>query len=458
MVAAARVEEDLQQNPFLRVLRSSFEGLYQHAAERGDATTVLVPCAECLDGDCFNQVFMETHVLQAATTPGCFMNMLGQGVDVQETSVSTDLGFSEHRCCEILQTESMYDFSNTFCVLVLDKPLVGRYKSASSRPGAGGGGNQDGGGGRSASSAATGSGPAIPWLNQAPNIEDEFYDQLLHFRKTFVQVPGCENSTAERIREIVADTAKKLTKYHDLHQPTQQRQLDYQVSRNAYALLHSFVFPHLQRILAPAERRLDRAIRGFESAEDLLAYVPGAAGRGLGRVDVGRCAAHLAAMDKEITPHEKIACINEAHASLQKCIADGARASAAAAAANAAAGGLGGSARAGEPAAVEITGDDVLALFIMALRESSTKDRLAQVAYVEMYLQGAAGRSGSSEAARFEEAGYAVSALQAALQFFLDEHRSASGARGAANTGAGTWSAGGAGVGVSSFADGEARR
>ena len=47
-------------------------------------------------------------------------------------------------------------------------------------------------------------------------------------------------------------------------------------------------------------------------------------------------------------------------------------------------------------------GDDVLSLFILALRASTVKDRLAHIAYVEVYLQGAAGRSGSSEAARFE--------------------------------------------------------
>jgi len=403
------------KNPFLRVLRANFEGLYRHTVERGEATTVLVPCAECLDSENFSQVFMETHVLQATQLPGCFMNLLGQGVEIQNAStVATDLGFTEHRTCEILQSESMYDFSNTFRVLVIDKPLVGRYRNRSNVSDRGGE-KRSGGGPAGVSSSLT-------WLNQAPAIEDSFYDQLLHFRKTFVQVPGCEQSTAERIREIVGDTTKKLIKHHGLGQPTQQRQLDYQVSRNAYALLHSFAFPHLQNILGSAEKRLEKAIRHFDSAEDLLKAVPGAAGRGLGHVDVSSCSEHLATMDREITPHEKIACINEAHSALQRCVAEGARATS-------------GAGPRSQDTVKEITGDDVLSLFILALWGSALKDRLAHIAYVEMYLQGAAGRSGSNESARFEEAGYAVSALQAALQFFLEDgHR---------NVGAGATSRGG---------------
>jgi len=230
-----------------------------------------------------------------------------------------------------------------------------------------------------------------------------------------VQVPGCEQSTAERIREIVGDTTKRLIRHHSLVQPTQQRQLDYQVSRNAYALLHSFVFPHLVKILAKDEKRLTTAIRSFDSPEDLLRAVPGAANRGFGSVDVRSCSDHLAAMETKITPHEKIECINDAHSALQKLVGESARA--------VAGGGTG-----ANQSPVEITGDDVLSLFILAVRASSLKDRIAHIAYVEMYLHGAPGRCGNNEAARFEEAGYAVSALQAALQFFLEDSRRPAGA------------------------------
>jgi hypothetical protein len=440
--SSIQVEEDLMQNPFLRVLRVHFESLYQHVATRGDDTTVLVPCAECLDGEGFDQLIMEAHILQTTHVPGCYMNMMGQGVEIQGNCVSTDLGFSDHRTCEILQTESHYDHGNTFRVLVIDKPLVGKYKSIPSsgdRSATSAGAKSAGG---AASSGAGGS--VTSWLNSAPAIEDAFYDQLLQFRRTFVQVPGCEQSTAERIREIVGDNSRKLIRHHGLLQPTQQRQLDYQVSRNAYALLHSFVFPHLQRVLKPAEQRLEKAIRCFDTAEELLNFVPGAAGRGLGKVDVRNCAEHLAAMDREITPHEKIACINEAHSALQRCIADSARGATAAASAA-------GAPRSPSPSPVEITGDDVLSLFILALRASLVKDRLAHIAYVEMYLQGAAGRTGTNEAARFEETGYAVSALQAALQFFFeDANRGHPGksARGGAPIGGAR-----GGLGVAAFGD-----
>mmetsp|Transcript_29080 Transcript_29080/g.83349 ORF Transcript_29080/g.83349 Transcript_29080/m.83349 type:complete len:472 (+) Transcript_29080:38-1453(+) len=405
------IEEDTNQNPFLHALRTSYEGIYSQAVERGEATALLVPCAECLEGDSFGKMFVEAHVLRASQIPGCYMNLQGQGVEVKESSVSTHLGFSEDRTCDVLQSESMYDYGNTFRVLVISRPLVGKYRAIPDRSPA-----------RASMSAMTAglpmplSGADAPgdWLNLAPSIQDDFFDQVDRFRKTFVQVPGCEQSTAERIREIVNDANKRLIKHHRLAQASQHRQLDYHVSRHAYAALHSFVFPHLQRILGEPEGRLDKAIKSYASVGELVDAIPGAQGRGLGLVDVSGCSEQLALMDHKITPHEKIACIDEAHSLLQHCVAEGARAGP----------------RSREGGVLEITGDDVLSLFILAVYGSALQHRLAHVAHVEMYLQGAAGRSGSNEAARFEEAGYAVSALQAALQFFLEERRQAGAARG----------------------------
>jgi len=390
-----RGEEDLMKNPFLRVLRSSFEPLYRAAAERGEATTILIPCAECLDGENFSQIFIETHLLLSACTPGCYMNLLGQGVEIKE-SVSTHMGFTEQRTCEVLQTESMYDCSNTFRVLVTDKPLVGKYRilpGAADRPKVG----------VSVAVTPAHDGTNEDWLNAAPAISDDFFDQVNRFRKTFVRVPGCEQSTAERMREITGATSQRLIRHHKLSQPSQQRQVDYQVSWNAYAALHSFVFPHLQNILTRPEEQLEKAIRSYQTAGELLDAMPDAAGRGLGTVDVRGCAEQLALMDHKITPHEKIACIEAAYSALQQCAAATVRSSLS------------------MDGVVEITGDDVLFLFILAVHGSELTHRLAHVAHVEMYLQGAAGRSGTFEAARFEEVGYAVSAFQAALQFILNE-------------------------------------
>uniref|UniRef100_A0A7S0F9V2 VPS9 domain-containing protein n=1 Tax=Pyrodinium bahamense TaxID=73915 RepID=A0A7S0F9V2_9DINO len=417
-MAAQRVgpiEEDTNQNSFLNALRNHYDAIYSRAVERGESTTLLVPCAECLEQQYFSQVFVEAHVLRATRVPGCYMNLQGQGVEVKESSVSTRLGFTDNRTCEVLQTESMYDYGNTFRVVVIDRPLIGKYRALPDR----------GLSKPAASATATGlPAPLTPadapgdWLNLAPGIQDDFFDQVDRFRKTFVQVPGCEQSTAERIREIVNDASRRLIRHHRLSQVSQHRQLDYHVSRHAYAALHSFVFPHLQRILAEAEGRLERAVRSYASTEELVSAIPGAQGRGLGLVDVSGSSEQLALMDHKITPHEKIACIDEAHSLLQRCVAEGARAGS----------------QQSEAGVMEITGDDVLSLFILAVHRSCLQHRLAHVAHVEMYLQGAAGRSGSNEAARFEEAGYAVSALQAALQFFLEERRSAGGARGAARS------------------------
>lgn len=388
------------QNPFLSRLRASYDGIYRRAAERGEATALLVPCAECLEGESFGQVFVEAHMLQASRVPGCFMNLLGQGVEIKDSSVSTHLGFAENRVCEVLQSETMRDYGNTFRVLIIDKPLVGKYRAM---PGA-----ADRAQRISSAGAAPVAGLPLPathgdeigdYLNSAPAISADFFDKVERFRKTFVQVPGCEQSTAERIREMVREITRRLFKHHKLTQPVQQRQLDYHVSKTAYAALHSFVFPHLVQILSDPEERLERAVLSYTSVGELLEAIPGAQGRGLGLVDVRGCSEQLSRMHHSITPHEKIQIIDDAHSVLQRCVAEGSR-------------------------IMEITGDDVLSLFILAIYGSDLKQRLAHVAHVEMYLQG-------DEVARFDEAGYAASALQAALQFFLEEKRPAVSVRGA---------------------------
>lgn len=380
------------QNPFMRELRSNFEVIYEQAARKGEATTIIVPCAECMDGE-VTQYFVEAHILTATRIPDCFMNHLGQGVEIKDSTISTQLGFPETRNCEVLQSESMYDYSNCFRVLVTDKPLTGRWKPiqgfADRKASAGGG---------AAPSAALPQGDGQDWLNSAPAIQGDFFDQVDRFRKTFVQVPGCEQSTAERIREIVGDAKQRLQRHHKIRQPNQLKQLDYQVSRSAYAALYSFLFPHLQRILASAEDRLKKSIRSYTSTAALIADLPGLQGKNLSNVDVRSCAEKLADIDHKITPHEKIACIGEAHSLLQRSIEEGAQKSSRS-----------------QEGVMEITGDDIQFLFTLALYRTDLPNRLAHIAHVDMYSQG--------EASRFEEAGYAVTTLQAALQFFLEERR-----------------------------------
>lgn len=371
------------QNPFLRVLRASFDAIYRSAAERGEATAVIVPCADCLETDNFSETFVETHVLYATHVPGFYMNLLGQGIEISDASVTTDLGFADVRVCKVLQAESMYDYGNNFRILVTDRPLVGKFRVAHVvEPG-------------------TTRLEASDWLNSAPAVMDELFDQVDRFRKTFVQVPGCEQSTAERIREMCDEAKKRLIRHHKLRQLSEHRQVEYQVSRAVYAALHSFVFPHLQRILEEAEQRLTGQLNAYSSTREL------AQREEIGLLDVRASAELLGLLDHKITPHEKIEAINEAHTLLQKALS-----STTAGPGSQATDGQGRDSR------QEITGDDVMSAFILAVHASPLQHRLAHVAHVEMYLQGA----GGSEA-RFEEAGYAVTALQSALQFFLQGDR-----------------------------------
>lgn len=244
------------------------------------------------------------------------------------------------------------------------------------------------------------------WLNTAPAIQDELFERVDRFRKTFVQVAGCEQITADRIQEIAAEAVRKLIRHHALVQPSQHRRLAYHVTRNVYAALHSFVYPHLVSVLKDHEERLRSAIASYASPKDVLDVVAGG-GSGLALVDVRPVAEQLNNLDHLITPPEKVDCVNKGHGMLQKCVAESARA-------------------ARRTEALEITGDDVLSLFILAVYHSAVKHPLAHVAHMEMYLQGAAWRAGAGDA----EAAYATSALQAALQFFLEERRGGGGSAG----------------------------
>ena len=294
MAATARIEEDLSQNRFLQVLRASFEGIYRQAAKGGEKTVVLVPCADCLEAEHFAQNFAETHLLHATCVPGCYTNLLGQGVEIKDSSVSTRLGFSEQRVCEVLQSESMYDVGNTFRVLVIDKPLIGRHRPL---PGAAD---------RAKATTEASELSVDDMLLQAPMIQGDFFDEVDRFRKTFVQVAGCESRTADRIREIVNGAVQRLCRHHKLTSSSQLRQLEFTVSRQAYTALHSFVFPHLQQILESHEERLQRAIRSYGSVEDVVEAIPEGGGRGLALVDISEAARELELMDQKIAPHERL--------------------------------------------------------------------------------------------------------------------------------------------------------
>merc|ERR1711957_244160 len=95
------------------------------------------------------------------------------------------------------------------------------------------------------------------------------------------------------------------------------------------------------------------AIRTYATTADIVAALPGIQGSCLSSVDVSPCVQKLNDLAHWNTPHEKITCIDEAHSLLQTAVADGCR------------NGL----SAGQPqqAAMEITGDDVLSLFIIVV-------------------------------------------------------------------------------------------
>lgn len=380
-------EEDLGQNAFLRALRVNYEGLYKRAAEKAENTIILMPCADSLHSEHISQAFAECHILQVAYIPGNYMNLLGQGVEINDDVVQTSFGFQEQRICTVIQRESMYDFGNSFTVLVLDKPLTGKWRirqSGMDRPG-----------------LKTNDVPFQPcdWLNTAPNIDAELWQEVHGFRKTFVRVRGCEQQMAERMHSICSETALKLIQHHQVKKEAQQREIASAVSRAVYCVLHSFIFPHLVKELTPFEAKLVSVIKSFASPAEVLEEIPGASNKGLSKVDVSRSSVRLANLDSLIAPHEKVGCVVETYNLLQACVAEEMQ-------------------KARRKDAVEITGDDVLSLFIEAIVGSGLQYFLPHAAHMDMYLHGSAGLSPVHD-----EAGYAVSAFQAALSFLLEERK-----------------------------------
>lgn len=313
------------------------------------------------------------------------MNLLGQGVEINEDCVQTAFGFQEQRICTVIQRESMYDFGNSFTVLVLDKPLIGKWRIRQS------GMNR----------AGLKMNQPCDWLNTAPNIDAELWSEVHAFRKTFVRVRGCEQQMAERMHSICSETALKLIQHHQVKKEAQQREIASAVSRAVYCVLHSFIFPHLVKELTSFEAKLVSVIRSFASPAEVLEEIPGASNKGLSKVDVSRSSVRLANLDTLIAPHEKVGCVVETYNLLQACVAEEMQ-------------------KARRKDAVEITGDDVLSLFIEAIVGSGLQYFLPHAAHMDMYLHGSAGLSPVHD-----EAGYAVSAFQAALSFLLEEKRKA---------------------------------
>eukprot|EP00922_Rhytidocystis_sp_ex-Travisia-forbesii_P018760 GHVS01027889.1.p1 GENE.GHVS01027889.1~~GHVS01027889.1.p1 ORF type:complete len:236 (+),score=22.23 GHVS01027889.1:69-710(+) len=123
------VAEEVSQNPFLCVLRRTFDKLYQSMLDKQQ--TLLVPCAAACVHLKITQVLIESHIVQTTHIPGNFLNLMGQGVEFRDGWVHTTFGFAEHRTCRVLQEENMYDSGSAFKVICIDRPLQGPVHSTS---------------------------------------------------------------------------------------------------------------------------------------------------------------------------------------------------------------------------------------------------------------------------------------------------------------------------------------
>jgi len=359
--------EDLERNPFFVALRTTYQALYERACRSGEETVILIPAASSLDDpQSIPLHLIEAHILRAShsTGQGIFVNLSGQGVEIKDGSVSTSQGFEEHRMCTVIQQESMYEWDNTFRVLIIDIPIIGKYKNTARR-------------------ARRDSFDAVEeWINTAPEIENDLFEVVNHFRQSYVQVPGFEYETGKRIERMCEMAAKKLRQFHNIQDPYQEGLLRYTVSKTMYAALHSFLFPHLVYALQVHEERLSTKMGEFsiDGLVDTLLK------KDIWITSEDDIKSHIIGLEEVITPHEKLDKIVSLFNLIHR---------------------------------MEVTGDDVLILFALGIRTSGVRNILAHVAHMDLFL-----KASKKTIKKFHETDYAFTSFQSAVSYLLSSRNS----------------------------------
>eukprot|EP00922_Rhytidocystis_sp_ex-Travisia-forbesii_P018761 GHVS01027890.1.p1 GENE.GHVS01027890.1~~GHVS01027890.1.p1 ORF type:complete len:355 (+),score=49.41 GHVS01027890.1:92-1156(+) len=306
--------EEVSQNPFLCVLRRSFDKLYQSMLDKQQ--TLLVPSAAACAHLKITQVLIESHIVQTTHIPGNFLNLMGQGVEFRDGWVHTTFGFAEDRACRILQEENMYDSGSAFKVICIDRPLQGPVPSSATQPDTNGKSPPVGAllCEKSPTPAAfltldeatvmttmtewgsEGSGEALSRINGLLN----------QFKQTYVLISGLEHEAAERIRQLTDRSLHHLAMHRpELLHGAHRRYLQEVAERYVYASLFSVLWNHLVSSLKSREMLVQRAMSVLSgNQQSLLAdlQVPAS----LHDIDLRSPSAALLQLRSLHTPHEKL--------------------------------------------------------------------------------------------------------------------------------------------------------
>lgn len=268
--------EEVFSNPLYEVLRTEFEPLLKSAL--AGTPLIVLPSKSVLirvgKKIYTTRKFVEAHILQSAHIPGLFCSGRGYGVElINDRLISTALDGTRHSVA-ILQSETLFDFSLSFRAVIVDKPMdysvwlqifadTARNFSeseVSAKDGGGGGGPSE-------------------WLAYCPLIENDYFEKLVKFKKTYILAAGFEKYFAQRIREMASNGASALLRYLP---PTANASLPIvlaDIERVSYATLHSHLMMHFSKTVPVSdnfERNLRSAdmetvLRELEAPIDLLA-------------------------------------------------------------------------------------------------------------------------------------------------------------------------------------------
>uniref|UniRef100_A0A0G4F6W2 VPS9 domain-containing protein n=1 Tax=Chromera velia CCMP2878 TaxID=1169474 RepID=A0A0G4F6W2_9ALVE len=399
-------KEDLGTNPFITVLRSSFERLNKFVSER--EATLLVPSAVSISGVHITQVLVESHIIQPTHIPGSFINLSGQGLEVRDGAVHTSFGFKEHRVCRILQEEGVYEYGHNYKILIIDVPVTGSFSGVANQSGSK---DPQRSSGQIApeladfeTSADEAAAALQDWFELCPEVETDLHAKLGRLKRTYILVSGLEYDFAQRLSEICSLVVSKLCEHPRLewasHTQFNRSIVVNAVEHHIFNGVYPKLWRHLTTSLWPREKVLQSRLALFPSSSALLEQFSLDPIKSAANLD--SAADKLGEMAAERLPHNKLQIIRSVCQLIHRAIEDAAKKKA--------------SQQKSGGGRVEVTGDDLQALLAVCVHRSrlSLTHILAHAYHVDIFLSTAPAHS----SVRLEEAAYYFTSFSSALMFF----------------------------------------
>ena len=363
---------DIQSDIFYNRIVSSES--FKSGAQRLESGVILLPTSSSLNRTSFDNFFIESHLLEIAYISGVYCNWRGQALEIKGDRVITGVGFPTQRGCQILDRVNVYELGRSLQVFVIDKPLVGDYITdpADSKRA-----SMHGGGGPS------------EWLAAAPIVETDFYDKLQKFRNTFLLVDGFENAAALRISEISSSATDALLNFSQ-QLLSKKKLIQDDVERAAYATLHVWLYPHLLDVCLIKDNILKNKITQLPNDEMLLILLqaPSDVIANHKKVSAMCTRLEITHIDTIVSPHQKLSAFSRLFESTNQALSSVIKKN-------------------------DITGEHIIAIFAVIIKNSNMHSFHAHVMHVEMLL------STHPNSLALGQGAYALSTFQSALEVLI---------------------------------------